>query len=41
MLAGAGHPGIARTMWETALVTMRELGDPRANEIEAALAGLR
>ncbi len=40
MLATAGHPGFARNMWETALVTMQELSDPRAADVQAALAGL-
>jgi DNA-binding SARP family transcriptional activator len=40
MLQDAGHSGLARRMWEAALVTMRELGDPRAPGIQAALDGL-
>jgi DNA-binding SARP family transcriptional activator/tetratricopeptide (TPR) repeat protein len=37
-LNSAGHPGLARGFWEAALVTMKELADPRAQELEAALA---
>jgi tetratricopeptide (TPR) repeat protein len=37
-LLTAGHPGLARGCWQTALVTMRELADPRMCEIEAAVA---
>ncbi|MCE7006694.1 tetratricopeptide repeat protein [Kibdelosporangium philippinense] len=40
MLLDAGHPTLARDMLSTALVTMREIADPRTQEFEAALAKL-
>ncbi|SMD24507.1 AfsR/SARP family transcriptional regulator [Kibdelosporangium aridum] len=40
MLLDAGHPILARDMLSAALVTMREIADPRTQEFEAALAKL-
>lgn len=40
MLLDAGHPALARDMLRTALVTMREIADPRTQEFEVALAKL-
>lgn len=39
-LADAGHPAIARSIWRTALVTLTEFGDPRAQNVRAALTAL-
>jgi hypothetical protein len=36
-LRAAGHFGLARNFWQAALVTMRELADPRTAEIEASI----
>jgi tetratricopeptide (TPR) repeat protein len=37
LLTEAGHPTLARSLWQTALPTLTEYSDPRAAEIEAAL----
>jgi tetratricopeptide (TPR) repeat protein len=37
LLTEAGHPTLARSLWQTALPTLTEYADPRAAEIETAL----
>lgn len=37
-LNAAGHPGLARGCWESAMVVMKQLGDPRAQDIEEIIA---
>lgn len=41
VLGTAGHTGMARQVWEAALVTMTEFADPRADEIRASLAAMQ
>jgi DNA-binding SARP family transcriptional activator len=36
-LLAAGHPQLARGCWRKALVTMRQLADPRVADVEAAI----
>jgi DNA-binding SARP family transcriptional activator len=38
VLRSAGHIALARQVWEEALVTLSEFGDPRADEIRTSLA---
>jgi DNA-binding SARP family transcriptional activator len=40
MLVEAGHPAIAKSMWQSALNTLQEFADPRAQDVETAIAAL-